>query len=89
MEKNKMKTKIVKLVLNSYGSYLGMEKGCFIVKDRAGHVERYPLFESQIGEFQVKSGNFLSSGALAAWLLEYSLSLLDSERSAGRRAKDS
>ncbi len=29
-------------------------------------VERYPLFESQIGEIQVKSGNAISSGALAS-----------------------
>ena len=37
-----MKTKTVKLALNSFGSYLGMEKGCFIVRDRNGEIERYP-----------------------------------------------
>jgi hypothetical protein len=33
MEKEKMKTKIVKIALESFGSYLGMEKGCFTVKN--------------------------------------------------------
>ena len=28
------KTKFQKLVLDDHGSYLGMEKGCFIVKDK-------------------------------------------------------
>ena len=36
--------KVLKLVLDDYGSFLGMEKGCFIVKDRHDNVERYPLF---------------------------------------------
>ena len=29
-----MKSKTMKLVLDDHGSYLGMEKGCFIVKDK-------------------------------------------------------
>jgi CRISPR-associated protein Cas1 len=61
-----MKVKTVKISLDSYGSYLGMEKGCFVIKDKAGNVEKYPLFESEIGEIQVKSGNMVSSGALAS-----------------------
>jgi hypothetical protein len=32
-----MKTKTVKITLEGFGSYLGMEKGCFIVKDREGN----------------------------------------------------
>ncbi|GAG53562.1 unnamed protein product, partial [marine sediment metagenome] len=43
-------SKVSKLVLDSHGSYLGMEKGCFIVRDKNGNVERYPLFEKEIGE---------------------------------------
>jgi hypothetical protein len=27
----------VKLVLDSYGSFLGMEKGCIILKDKKGY----------------------------------------------------
>jgi CRISPR-associated protein Cas1 len=61
-----MKTKTLKLMLDNYGSYLGIEKGCFILKDKEGNVEKYPLFESEISEIQVKSGNMVSSGALAA-----------------------
>jgi len=61
-----MKTKTVKIALEGFGSYLGMEKGCFIVKNREGNTEKYPLFESEIGEIQLKSGNMVSTGALAS-----------------------
>ena len=39
-----MKAKTEKMVLDGYGSNLGMEKGCFIVKDKNDNVERFPLF---------------------------------------------
>lgn len=58
--------KNVKLVLDGQGSYLGMEKGCFTVKDKKGKVDRYPLFEKEIGEVVLKSGNCVSTGALSA-----------------------
>lgn len=58
--------KASKLVMDGYGSYLGMEKGCFIVKDKHDNVERYPLFEKEIGEVILKSGNMVSTGALAS-----------------------
>jgi CRISPR/Cas system-associated endonuclease Cas1 len=61
-----MKTKTVKIALEGFGSYLGMEKGCFIVKNREGSTKKYPLFESEIGEIQFKSGNMVSTGALAS-----------------------
>jgi CRISPR-associated protein Cas1 len=61
-----MKTKTVKIALEGFGSYLGMEKGCFVVKDKQGNTERYPLFENLIDEIRVKSGNFISSGVLAS-----------------------
>jgi CRISPR/Cas system-associated endonuclease Cas1 len=61
-----MKTKTVKIALEGYGSYLGMEKGCFIIRDREGLTRRYPLFENEISEVQIKSGNLISSGALAS-----------------------
>jgi CRISPR/Cas system-associated endonuclease Cas1 len=61
-----MKVKTVKIALEGFGSYLGMEKGCFIIKDRKGNTEKYPLFESEIGEIQLKSGNTVSTGALAS-----------------------
>jgi CRISPR-associated protein Cas1 len=58
--------KTQKLVLDSNGSYLGMEKGCLTVKDKSGNVDRYPLFENEIGEVVLKSGNAVSTGALAS-----------------------
>jgi CRISPR/Cas system-associated endonuclease Cas1 len=60
-----MKTKTVKTALEGFGSYLGMEKGCFTVKNREGQIEKYPLFENLIDEIRIKSGNTISSGALA------------------------
>jgi len=61
-----MKVKTVKIALDSFGSYLGMEKGCFTVKNREGQIEKYPLFENLIDEIRIKSGNSISSGALAS-----------------------
>lgn len=61
-----VRSKVLKLVLNDHGSYLGMQKGCFIVKDKDENVERYPLFEQEIGEVVLKSGNIVSTGALAS-----------------------
>ncbi len=61
-----VQTKIQKLVLDDNGSYLGREKGCFIVRDKNDNVERYPLFEQEIGEIVLKSGNAVSTGALAS-----------------------
>lgn len=55
-----------KIVLDSQGSYLGMEKGAFIVKDKQGEIKRYPLFEQELGEVILKSGNSVSTGALAS-----------------------
>ena len=59
-------SRVNRLVVDGHGSFLGMEKGCFIVKDRHDNVERYPLFEKEIGEVVLKSGNSVSTGALAS-----------------------
>jgi CRISPR-associated protein Cas1 len=61
-----MTKSMAKLILNDSGSYLGMEKGCFVLKDKKGGVERFPLFEQEIGEIIMKSGNAVSTGALAS-----------------------
>lgn len=61
-----MKTKVLKIALDGRGSYLGMEKGCFVVRDKEQNVQRYPLFENEIGEVVLKSGNLVSTGALAS-----------------------
>lgn len=60
-----MKTKTVKIALEGFGSYLGMEKGCFTVNNREEQIEKYPLFENLIDEIRIKSGNTISSGVLA------------------------
>ncbi len=59
-------SKTAKLLLEGRGSFLGMEKGCFVVKDKHGEVGRYPLFEKEIGEVILKSGNAVSTGALSS-----------------------
>jgi CRISPR-associated protein Cas1 len=63
---NSMKAKVQKIVLDGHGCYLGMEKGCFIVKDKDGNVQRYPMFENEIGEIIVSSGNYISTSVLAS-----------------------
>jgi CRISPR/Cas system-associated endonuclease Cas1 len=61
-----VKTKTVKIALEGYGSYLGMEKGCFVARNKDGKAMMYPLFECEIGEVQIRSGNTVSVGALAS-----------------------
>jgi len=54
------------IVLDGNGLYLGNEKGCFVVKDRNHKiVEQHPLFESEINEVILKTGNVVSTGVLA------------------------
>ena|GEM_PF-268110 len=59
-------SKTQKIILDKQGSYLGMEKGAFIVKDRQGNIKKYPLFDQELGEVTLKSGNCVSTGALAS-----------------------
>ena len=54
------------LVLDSFGSFLGMEKGCIVLRDREGNTQKYPLVESKIGEIVLQSGNMVSTGVLAS-----------------------
>lgn len=61
-----VRARTLKVVLNGYGSFLGIEKGCFTVKDKNENIERYPLFEKEIGEVILKSGNAVSTSALAS-----------------------
>lgn len=59
-----MKTRTAKIFLDGYGSFLGRGKGCLIVRDRKGKVEKYPLFENEIGEVNLRNGNSVSVAAL-------------------------
>lgn len=58
--------KVSKIMLDDHGSFLGIEKGCFTVRDQDGKIDRYPLFENEIGEVVLRSGNAVSTGALAS-----------------------
>jgi CRISPR-associated protein Cas1 len=60
-----MKSKIGKIFLDDAGAFLGRGEGCLIISDKKRNIEKYPLFENQVGEVQVKIGNSISSGALA------------------------
>jgi len=60
-----MKTKIVKIALDEFGSYLGAQKGCFIVRDKNGNEKKYPMVENLISEITIRSGNCVSGGALS------------------------
>ena len=53
-----------KIVLEGYGSYLKMEKGCFVVKDTKGNKKSYPVIEKDLGEITLGEGNVVTTGAL-------------------------
>jgi len=66
-------SKVLKLELSEYGSYLGRGEGCFEVRDRNRNIERYPHFQREIGECVLKSGNYVSVDALidlALWNID-------------------
>jgi CRISPR-associated protein Cas1 len=56
----------IKLSLDTYGNFLGMEKGCIILKDKEGNTKKYPIFEAKITEVVLKGGNLVSTGVLSA-----------------------
>lgn len=56
----------LKLTLDGYGSYLGMGKGCYLIRDKKGDTERYPVFDVDIKEVILRTGNTVSTGALAS-----------------------
>jgi CRISPR-associated protein Cas1 len=53
-----------KIVLGDYGSYLKMDKGCFVVKDTEGKERKYPALEKDLGEITLAEGNIVTTGAL-------------------------
>jgi CRISPR-associated protein Cas1 len=59
------KTRNVRLILDSWGEYLGTENGCYFVKDRWGEFKKYPFMENAISEVVLRSGNVVSTVALA------------------------
>jgi CRISPR-associated protein Cas1 len=57
--------KVVNLVVHTYGNYLKMDNGCVVLRDKEKNEQKYPLFESEIGEIVLTSGNMVSTGALS------------------------
>jgi len=66
-------SKVLKVELSNYGSYLGRSEGCFEVREKTGKTERYPHFQKEIGECILKSGSYVSFDALidlALWNID-------------------
>ena len=66
-------SKVLKVELSDYGSYLGRADGCFEIRDKNGKIERYPHFQKEIGEAVLKSGSYVSVDALidlALWNID-------------------
>lgn len=56
--------KDIKIILDTYGNYLGMEKGCIVLRDKKRSETRYPLIENTVGEIVLNIGNRVSTGLL-------------------------
>lgn len=66
-------SKVLKIELSDYGSFMGRSEGCFEIRDKTGKVERYPHFQKEIGEVILKSGSYVSVDALidlALWNID-------------------
>jgi CRISPR-associated protein Cas1 len=60
------RSKVVNLVVDTFGNFLGVDRGCIILRDKERMEKRYPLFESELGEVVLTSGNVVSTQALSA-----------------------
>jgi CRISPR/Cas system-associated endonuclease Cas1 len=58
--------KVVNLLVDTFGNYLGMDRGCVVLRDKERNEKKYPLFEDAIGEVVLTSGNVVSTQALTA-----------------------
>jgi CRISPR-associated endonuclease Cas1 len=61
------------LVIDTWGSYLHIENGCFIVKDRTGELKRFHFNENELKEVWLRTGNAVSVDALtvlASWNID-------------------
>jgi CRISP-associated protein Cas1 len=66
-------SKVLKISVSEYGSYLGKSEGCFQVRNKNGKTYRYPHFRNEIGEMTLKSGSYVSVDALidlALWNID-------------------
>jgi len=53
--------KDTKIILDAYGNYLGMEKGCIVLRDKKGEESRHSLIEDAVSEIVLNSGNTVST----------------------------
>ena len=60
------RAKVVNLVVDTFGNYLVMNNGCIVLRDKERNEQRYPLFDDEIGEIVLTSGNMVSTQALSA-----------------------
>ena len=58
-------SKVVNLLVDTFGNYLGMDRGCVVLRDKERNEKKYPLFEDQIGEVVLTSGNTVNTQALS------------------------
>ena len=56
----------VNLVMDTWGEYLHIENGCFLIKDRWGEEKKYPFSDEEIKEVWIRNGNYVSVDALTA-----------------------
>jgi hypothetical protein len=59
------KVKVLNLQVNTYGNYLGIDKGCITLRDKEKKVQSFPLSEAEVGEVVLNCGNTVSVDALA------------------------
>jgi hypothetical protein len=63
------RAKVVNLVVDTYGNFLGMDKGCILLRDKNKKEQKYPLFEAEIGEVVLTSARDASSRAYTRFRL--------------------
>ena len=61
-----VKAKTLESIIDDHGSYSGIEKGCFGLKDREGKVEKYRCPSPISARYKSRGGNAVSSDALPA-----------------------
>ena len=54
------------LAMDTWGSYLHIDNGCFLIKDRWGEIKRYHFNDEEIKEVWMRNGNWVSIDALTA-----------------------
>lgn len=61
-----IRAKVLTINLEGCGYYLGMEKSCFIIRDKHGNVHMFDYLKMRLGKLRFQVGIFL---ALVFWLL--------------------